>query len=503
MARYKDYNLDQSKFVPIVFSDQITPGTFEYTVSLLVDDHIDMSRFDQRYKNDKNGRPAYDPSLLLKVVLAAYARGFSSSRQIERLCKENVVFMALSADSQPHFTTIADFISKMGDVIQPIFTEILMVCDSQGLIGGDMFAIDGCKMSSNASKEWSGTLAEMEKKQKKINRAVRRMLAKHREEDASPQENEHTRRAAEEKNIEELRKASRKIKKFCATAEKRKGSSGNEVKSNITDNESAKMTTSHGTIQGYNGVAAVDDKNQIVVGAEAFGQGPENNLLKPMIDVVEENLGTDYVKSTKVTADSGFHCKDSLSYCETKEVDAYIADGGFRKRDPRFSDRDRYQPKERKAKYFKPEDFDYDADNNQCVCPAGKLMWKSNERIINENEYVIFVGHLKDCRSCPLQGQCMQKAVDKMGRQVAIKVGTPRNKGTSLIDKMKMKIDSDKGRHIYSRRLGAVEPVFGNINTNKGLNRFTLRGKTKVNAQWLMYCLVHNIEKLQNYGQLA
>jgi len=97
----------------------------------------------------------------------------------------------------------------------------------------------------------------------------------------------------------------------------------------------------------------------------------------------------------------------------------------------------------------------------------------------------------------------MQKAVDKMGRQVAIKVGALQNKNTSLIDKMKMKIDSDNGRHIYSRRLGAVEPVFGNINTNKGLDRFTLRGKTKVNAQWLMYCLVHNVEKLQNYGQLA
>ena len=503
MARYKDYNLDQSKFVPIVFSDQITPGTFEYTVSLLVDEHIDMSRFDQRYINDKNGRPAYDPSLLLKVVLAAYARGLSSSRQIERLCKENVVFMALSADTQPHFTTIANFISKMSDVIQPVFTEVLMVCDNQGLIGREMFAIDGCKLPSNASKEWSGTIAEMEKKQKKINRAVRRMLAKHREEDVSPQENDHTRRAAEEKNIEELRKASKKIKAFCATAEKRKGSSGSEVKSNITDNESAKMKTSHGTIQGFNGVSAVDDKHQIIVGAEAFGQGPENNLLKPMIEVVEENLGNDYVKSTKITADSGFHCKDSLLYCESKEVDAYIADGGFRKRDPRFVDRDRHQPKERKAKYFKPDDFDYDADKNQCVCPAGKIMWKSNERTINENEYVIFVGHLKDCRSCPLQGQCMQKKVDKMGRQVAIKKGTTINKNMSLIDRMKMKIDSDKGRHIYSRRLGAVEPVFGNINTNKGLNRFTLRGKTKVNAQWLMYCLVHNVEKIQNYGQVA
>ena len=66
-----------------------------------------------------------------------------------------------------------------------------------------------------------------------------------------------------------------------------------------------------------------------------------------------------------------------------------------------------------------------------------------------------------------------------------------------------VKIDSDSGRHIYSKRLGAVEPVFGSINTTKKLNRFSLRGKSKVNAQWLVYCMVHNIEKMQRYGQRA
>ena len=68
---------------------------------------------------------------------------------------------------------------------------------------------------------------------------------------------------------------------------------------------------------------------------------------------------------------------------------------------------------------------------------------------------------------------------------------------------MKLKIDSEKGRHVYSQRLGTVEPVFGNINTNKRLNRFSLRGKKKVNAQWLMICMMHNVEKIQRYGQMG
>ncbi len=503
MARYKDYNLGQSKFIPVIFSEQITPGTFEHTINFLVDEHLNIAVFDTRYKNDEVGSPAYDPSLLLKVILAAYARGLTSSRDIERLCRENVVFMALSADSQPHFTTIAKFIAQMSEVIQPLFTEILMVCNNQGLIGGEMFAIDGCKMPSNASKEHSGTHAEMAKKQKKINRAVKRMLAKHREEDTSDQGNDHTRRAAEEKNIEELRKASRKIKKFCVTSEDRRGLKGKIVKSNITDNESAKMLTSHGVLQGYNGVAAADDKHQIIVGAEAFGQGPENNLLKPMLERVKSNLGEDYIHNAKVTADSGFHCKGSVEYCFDENIDAYLADGNFRKRDPRFIDRDRYQPKARKAKWFKAEDFDYNAETHSCRCPAGKTMWSSGRRVIEGHDYINFTGYLAKCSACPLQKQCMRKPVKECGRQVSIKLERDVATNLSSIDRMKEKIDSDQGRHTYSKRLGTVEPVFGNINTTKRLNRFSLRGKTKVNAQWLMFCMVHNIEKIQRYGQVA
>jgi hypothetical protein len=96
----------------------------------------------------------------------------------------------------------------------------------------------------------------------------------------------------------------------------------------------------------------------------------------------------------------------------------------------------------------------------------------------------------------------MRKLPTSRGRQVAIRTGKAQHQAPNLLKQMQGKIDSRKGRHIYSQRIGTVEPVFGNINTNKRLNRFTLRGKTKVNAQWLMYCMVHNIEKLQHYGPI-
>jgi hypothetical protein len=100
-------------------------------------------------------------------------------------------------------------------------------------------------------------------------------------------------------------------------------------------------------------------------------------------------------------------------------------------------------------------------------------------------------------RFCPLQSQCLRKAVSKQGRQVQF-IKDDRSSLISFTDKMRVKIDSSPGSREYSKRQGLIEPVFGNITENKGMNKFTPRGQEKVNAQWQMYCLVHNIEKLRN-----
>ena len=137
------------------------------TLHYLIEEKIDLSVFDNRYHNDANGAPAYDPAILLKIILFAYSRGIIHSRKIEALCRENVVCMALSADTAPHFTTIADFISSSPDEIARIFRNILLVCDEAGLIGREMFAIDGVKLPSNATKEWSGTKADSRRRRRR------------------------------------------------------------------------------------------------------------------------------------------------------------------------------------------------------------------------------------------------------------------------------------------------------------------------------------------------
>lgn len=507
MARYKDYSYDQMKMIPVSFERQILPGSFEYSLSYLIDHELDLTAFDQHYSNDDNGRPAYAPRLLLKIVILAYSKGITSSRQIERLCRENITFMALSADTQPHFTTLADFVSRSPEAIADLFGQIVLMCDHLGLIGKEMFAIDGCKLPSNASKEWSGTHAELRKKKQKIDRAVRRMLQRHQEQDAAEQQPDIHER--EKKQIKKLREVSRKLKRFLDTEEERTGVSGREVKSNITDNESAKMKTSHGVIQGYTGVAAVDSKHQVVVHAEAFGQGQEHGLLKPVLEGINENFADSSkktqraVKDAKITADSGYHNREMLEYLEAEKVDGYIADTGFRARDPRFKDykapdeRNKRKDKER----FSQEEFTININKETCRCPAGYAMWlKARRARIGHHLFMQFQAYEKDCLNCGLRKRCLKSEKQRTPRQVNVALDITQEQKAGIIERMKRKIDSAQGRHIYSQRLGTVEPVFGHITDAIGIRRFSLRGKQKVDGQWKLMMMLHNMLKIHRYG---
>jgi len=113
MARYQPYDINQVTLIPVLFKDQILAGSFEYALNEIVDQHIDLGPFESRYSNDETGRLAYDPAILLKIVLFGYYKGIISSRRLAEACKSNVQFMALTADTHLHFTTIADFVASM------------------------------------------------------------------------------------------------------------------------------------------------------------------------------------------------------------------------------------------------------------------------------------------------------------------------------------------------------------------------------------------------------
>jgi transposase len=512
MARYKITQRDQGRFIPVCFDLQIQPGTFEYTLDYLIDNKVDFSVFDKVYRNDETGAPAYNPAVLLKIVLLAYSRGIFSSRDIASLCEQNVIFMAISGDTRPHFTTIAYFISSMEDQIKSVFADVLMYCDEVGLIGRNMFAIDGCKLSSNASKEWSGTHESFEKKLKKMRNAIGYILRKHH--DADYKESITDQRQREERYINKLNTQIEKVEDFLKENKDKIGKQGKPIKSNITDNESGYMKTSKGVIQGYNAVVAVDDHDQVVVHAEAFGTGQEQDLLEPVIESVKANLNTigykgDISKEAQWTADAGFHSEENMKMLFENEIDAYVADNQFRKRDPKFADVAKYKERHRKEnakkngchRTFTTKDFKFADDLSYCTCPAGKRLYRNGGNTYTEGHHSVrFRGPKCHCLPCTLRSKCLRNPSGNGTRQVAFFTGKTKGLNASYTQQMKDKIDSEKGRAIYSKRIATVEPVFANIRHALGLDRFTLRGKTKVDIQLNLYAILHNMLKLHRYG---
>lgn len=279
------------------------------------------------------------------------------------------------------------------------------------------------------------------------------------------------------------------------------------------------MTTSKGTIQGYTGVATVDKKHQIIVDAQAFGEGQEHHLLQPVLTKVKDRFSrlgiakNIYQKNVIVTADTGYANEANMKYLNENHIDGYIPDNKFRSRDPKFNEqktkhghRKQHRKKENGLQMYTASDFEFNPVDKTCRCPAGEDMWLWNEGIDEcGNMKVFFEGRLSKCRNCKLKKRCMrnpQSANSSKGHGRHVSFIIELKRAPNYTDWMKHRIDSEKGKQIYSHRMSVAEPVFANISSNKKLNRFSLRSQKKVQGQWQLYCMVHNIEKLANYGNM-
>src|SRR5512140_3573897 len=427
MAKFKSLNENQLVMLPISLQDQLVPGTLEHTISELVEKHLDLSGFDARYKNDETGAAAIHPKILLKVTLLAYTRGMISSRQIERACQENILFIAISYGHAPDHSTIPQFISSMQSEIETLFSNILLVCEELGLLDGTHFSLDGVKLSANVSKEWSGTLDELKHKRDKLQEKLQRVMEEHAQADKHPQvevERQQKRERRFQLQVERLNE-------FLKDREPKRGSDGKEIQSNAVDNESVKMPSSHGVVQGYNAQALVDSKHQVILAAEVFASQDHENI-EPMLEGAKKNvvaIGKDetYFQGKQLTADPNYHSLNSLKVCQDEKIDAYIPDIQYRTRDPRFAEQERCkdgvhgrQRPDAKPRLFTTADFSFDPDKQVYRCPHGKELTSHAHNQLNRHRtYDLYHARPEDCAACPLRARCLKKA-DTVCRNLSI-----------------------------------------------------------------------------------
>ena len=483
------------------------PGAFEYALCYGIDHERDLSEFAQRFRTDEGGAPAYAPALLRKIILLAYWRGLVSSRARESACQQHGLFMAVGGGATPHCTPLATFVSTGGEALGQLFTQGLRVCDRQGLIGRQLLAIDGVKLPSTAPKARSGPRQELRSEAQKSERAVHRMLARHRQEDLT-HTCEPSWRTREVRQGERLKQEAEKMRTWLRThPEDRRGVRRGIRKSNCTDNESAQMATGKGVIPGYTGVAVVDEKHQIIVDAQAQGVGQEQELLLPGMEAVHAWRA----EATVITADAGYDSEDNRKQLAARGIDASVPDNGYRKRDLCYNGQEQHRrqpvPLYNKGavaatpRLLRSPDFPLAADHSHCVGPAGERLYRNgHHRDLRGFVALKCTGRKSAWGRCLVRARCLRTPPLTPVRQVAVGLGPTAGKPAAHTARRKRKIDSPTGKAMSTRRFATAAPVFGHLRHNKRLSRFTLRGRPKVDGQWKLYGLVHNLEQLAHHG---
>jgi transposase len=497
MARYKHTETEngQGLFLSVNLKEQLLPGTFEYMLNDLIGKRIDISMFDKNYKNDQTGAKAIPPGVLIKLIIYGYSKGVKSSRGLDELSRNNIIAKALAEDMEPHWTTIADFISSNSGMFKETFVKVLAYCAELGLIGGQTFAIDGCRLPSNASLELTGRAEELEKKLKLYRRMAEKHVAKHRRQDEHGKGDKETERHYQERQ-KKLNRRIEKISSFLENMEKKEGKRGKETRSNITDNESALIYSSKEYIQGYIGLAVSDKKEQIIINAQAVGDAHEGPHFPRMLDGTLANLkeaGIRKKKKTKmmVLADKNYFSEENLKVCKERGVEAVIADLEYKKR---------LETNENRK--YEADDFKYKKNGDYYKCPNGKKLVYKKTETVGGHEGREYKANVKDCRVCPLNSKCLKSKKDPSelisGRGLFI---SECNSSGSLIRALRKKLNTQEYQDLYAYRIQIIEPVFSNITCCKRLYRFSLRGRLKVNGQWQLYCMVHNLGKcLKGYN---
>jgi transposase len=459
-VNYRSYDPDQEYLLPADLREVIPEGDLVYVVDSVVR-KLDLSAFHRHYSEE--GNPAYHPGMMLKIMFYAYSIGLRSSRKISRAVQTDVRFMYLAARQQPDFHTIARFRQIFLSEIGELFVQIVGVCHQLGIVRFAGLAVDGTKIRANASKR---SFKDRKKLQRYLGEVRQRMEEVLRE--AEGADREENKRFGDKGNGDSLPKEFRSLRELEGRIE-----SALEMieveghrRATATDADAVFMKGDGGQLNvNYNCQAAVDMDSRIVLSAAVSNEAADNHLLTEVVERAEENIGADV---DKVVADCGYYSVETDEYFKRRDTDLYLphSDGG---KGTRFN-----------AGYYSLEDFAIDEVSGVVRCPAGVAMRPMQKR----GKMIVYRG--VGCEECQLRRKCTT------GKYRTVWV----RPNLSYRKEMQEKLKTLKGQEMMRRRATSVELVFGWIKHIYGVRRFLLRGLEKVNAEWNLILIGHNLRRI-------
>lgn len=473
MAKFKPYSMEQGEMIPMYFGDLVEEDHLARTIHDIVE-QLDLSEITNQYMHQ--GEEAYHPKLLIKILFYGYTEGIFSSRKLENAIHYVIPFRWLAAGNKPNHRTISDFRKNNLKALTGLFSQIVQVAQELGHISLGHVSIDGSKVKANASKHKAMSRGRMKKEIKRLEREIAETLEIAQEQDELEMDDDQA--ETKHQGIQDRQQRLETIKSALKQLEERKpeatSTTPEKDQSNFTDNDSRIMNTkTQGVIQGYNPQIAVDSDHGFIVGLKVSQNSSDQNQFEGVLSSVRDNTGT---VPERLTADAGYFSADNIQQAEAYKVDAYIA-----------------ATKEAKqtGNPYDKSNFSYDPDLETYICPAGKKMeLKKIKYRNNKKKATQWIYECQACLECPFQKNCV-KAASKTGKRTMT-----RTEADPIRESMRTKVQSDEGKDIYKQRKAIVEPVFGQIKECQGFRQFHLRGKEKVEGEFVLLALSYNLKKL-------
>jgi transposase len=518
---FKPYIQHQIKLIPPSYDELIEVEHLVRTVNDAIE-NIDLSRLEAKYKG--GGRSSYHPKMLLKVLVYAYSQKIYSSRRIAKALRENIHFMWLSGESRPDFRTINDFRgSRMKGMIDEVFSEVLEYLVEEGHVRLEHYFVDGTKIEADANKHKVVWAKRKDNYQKRVREQIQELLkqieqvneeeqAEYGDEDleergenrAGDENSERLKQRIErlnqrlrerdqpKKETQTARKALRKLEKDCLPRlvkyeqQSEILAERNSYSKTDPDASCMRMKEDRGAEKpwpkpAYNVQAGTE--GQFIVGFSVHGRAGDTTCLIPHLEGVRKGLKR---LPKKIVADAGYGSEENYAYLEEHGAENYLKYNTF------YQDTHHYRSLEIIRKHqFRAENFAYDAENDQFICPANKrLLYKSSSRYTTVNGYKTRRWNYEcpDCQDCLLKSQC-SRALGNRNIRISFPLLEYRRQARE-------NLTSAEGVRLRAARSTEVETVFGHLKHNMGFRRFHLRGLEKVKIELGILSIAHNMQKM-------
>ena len=459
MARFKEMPMAPSQLMLYGRSvEDALPQCSDVRVFNEMMDYLNYSALESGYS--EMGCPAYPPKTMVKVLGYAYSKGIRSSRRIEEALSIDVRFIWLAGGLAPDHNTIARFRKDGGSELENLFKDSVKLCMRAGLVFLNSVSTDGSKLVAAASKKRIYNEERLEREM----RRVEQILQEAQEIDRAEDELYGSGNGRE--IPQELKDARARKEKLQEIAEQLKETQSKNVVS--SDHECRVMKTrNNGKCPAYNLQASVDTDNQIIVAMELTASETDHGYLPKMVEQVESNTGA---ASDISLADSGYQDEETLKWIEQSNHDVLMPI---------------MEPHESKrTDLFAGRCFVYDDERDVVICPAGRDLVFGGQYKLSSGTYKRYAA--AGCKSCSFHRKCCGK---KANRRINVSIVA------HVRQRMRDRLQTQQGKQIYSARKQTVEPVFGQMKTNRGFGRLLVHGYAGALAETALMCLIHNILK--------